>query len=57
MRQRIRRTRTKLRKLAEPTTESASIAPVVDELLAAFDVDRPVRLLAVRLELANPREK
>ncbi|MCK0438513.1 DNA polymerase IV [Gordonia alkaliphila] len=51
------RTRTKLRKLAQPTTDSASIAPVVDELLAAFDVDRPVRLLAVRLELAPIRAK
>ena len=47
-------TRTKMRKLAEPSTAYAMIAPVVEELIDAFDVDRPVRLLAVRLELLDP---
>lgn len=48
-------TRTKLRKLTEPSTDYEVIAESVDELLDAFPLDRPVRLLAVRLELAPPR--
>lgn len=47
-------TRTKLRKLAEPTTDFDVIAPTVDDLLEAFPLDRPIRLVAVRLELAPP---
>ncbi|MCF8570123.1 DNA polymerase IV [Gordonia sp. HY002] len=46
-------TRTKMRKMAEPSTEFAAIGPVVDGLVDAFDLDRPVRLLAVRLELLD----
>lgn len=47
-------TRTKMRKLAVPTVDAASIVPVVDDLLAAFALEEPVRLLGVRLELAEP---
>ncbi|WP_161893725.1 DNA polymerase IV [Gordonia spumicola] len=47
-------TRTKMRKLAAPGTDYDAIAPVVADLLDAFDLDRPVRLLAVRLELLDP---
>ncbi|MCF8612041.1 DNA polymerase IV [Gordonia sp. HY285] len=46
-------TRTKVRRLAEPTVEYAEIIPVVDSLVDAFELDRPVRLLAVRLELED----
>jgi DNA polymerase-4 len=48
-------TRTKIRKLAAPSTDETVI---VDTALAVFDqfeLDRPVRLLGVRLELAMPR--
>ncbi|MCW2559135.1 MAG: polymerase-like protein [Mycobacterium sp.] len=47
-------TRTKIRKLPAPSTEESVI---VDTALAVFDqfeLDRPVRLLGVRLELAMP---
>jgi DNA polymerase-4 len=48
-------TRTKIRKLAAPSTDESVI---VDTALAVFDqfeLDRPVRLLGVRLELAMPQ--
>lgn len=48
-------TRTKIRKLGAPSTDETVI---VDTALAVFDqfeLDRPVRLLGVRLELAMPR--
>ena len=47
-------TRTKIRKLAAPSTDAQTI---VDTALAVFDqfeLDRPVRLLGIRLELAMP---
>ncbi|MDT5286088.1 MAG: polymerase [Mycobacterium sp.] len=47
-------TRTKIRKLPAPSTDESVI---VDTALAVFDqfeLDRPVRLLGVRLELAMP---
>ena len=47
-------TRTKIRKLPAPSTDASVI---VDTALAVFDqfeLDRPVRLLGVRLELAMP---
>jgi DNA polymerase-4 len=47
-------TRTKIRKLAAPGTDAQTI---VDTALAVFDqfeLDRPVRLLGVRLELTMP---
>ncbi|MGB3697221.1 MAG: DNA polymerase IV [Gordonia sp. (in: high G+C Gram-positive bacteria)] len=47
-------TRTKVRKLAAPSVEFEALATVVEELLEAFAVDRPVRLMAVRLELLDP---
>jgi DNA polymerase-4 len=48
-------TRTKIRKLPAPSTDESVI---VDTALAVFDqfeLDRPVRLLGVRLELAMPQ--
>ncbi|MGU3293379.1 DNA polymerase IV [Williamsia sp. M5A3_1d] len=47
-------TRTKSRKLPAPTTSLADIEPAVHVLLDKFDLDRPVRLLGVRLELTEP---
>ncbi|WP_040523915.1 DNA polymerase IV [Gordonia araii] len=46
-------TRTKSRKLPSPTTASAEISPVVHALFDDFDLDRPVRLLGVRLDLVS----
>lgn len=45
-------TATKLRKLPVASTVYDDVAPTVDALLDDFPLDRPVRLLAVRLELA-----
>ncbi|MBB2991559.1 DNA polymerase-4 [Mycolicibacterium iranicum] len=45
-------TRTKIRKLATPTTDPAPIRDTAIGLLGDFELDRPVRLLGVRLELA-----
>ncbi|MGE2730925.1 DNA polymerase IV [Mycolicibacterium vaccae] len=47
-------TRTKVRKLATPGTDAEVIVSTARELLAQFDLDRPVRLLGVRLELTMP---
>jgi DNA polymerase-4 len=47
-------TRTKIRKLPAPSTDAAPIIETALELLGEFDVDRPIRLLGVRLELAPP---
>ncbi|MCV7369872.1 DNA polymerase IV [Mycolicibacterium duvalii] len=47
-------TRTKIRKLATPGTDAEIIVTTACELLSLFDLDRPVRLLGVRLELATP---
>jgi DNA polymerase IV len=47
-------TRTKIRKLASPTTDDRPVVATALELLGQFDLDRPVRLLGVRLELAMP---
>ncbi|MFT4125037.1 MAG: DNA polymerase IV [Gordonia sp. (in: high G+C Gram-positive bacteria)] len=44
-------TRTTSRKLAAPTTDRERILPVIADLLTRFDIDRPVRLLGVRLDL------
>ncbi|WP_308166343.1 DinB/UmuC family translesion DNA polymerase [Nocardia albiluteola] len=44
-------TRTKQRKLPAPTTDVAEIAHTALEVLARFDLDRPIRLLGVRVEL------
>jgi len=47
-------TRTRIRKLPEPTTDVATITATALALFGEFDVDRPVRLLGVRLELRPP---
>jgi DNA polymerase-4 len=47
-------TRTKIRKLPAPTTDAEPIKRTAQELLAQFELDRPVRLLGVRLELDAP---
>ncbi|CDO10503.1 DNA polymerase IV [Mycolicibacterium cosmeticum] len=47
-------TRTKIRKLAVAGNDPEPIVATALDLLAEFDLDRPVRLLGVRLELAMP---
>lgn len=47
-------TRTKIRKLDEPSTDPASITEMALRVLDLFELDRPVRLLGVRLELTSP---
>jgi DNA polymerase IV len=49
-------TRTRIRKLAEPTTDPAVVAVTAVGLLDRFELDRPVRLLGVRVELAPLNE-
>jgi DNA polymerase IV len=43
----------KSRKLPEPTQDSGEVARAAQEVLARFDLDRPVRLLGVRAEFAQ----
>lgn len=47
-------TRTKIRKLDAPSTDRDVIVPAALRVLDLFELDRPVRLLGVRLELAMP---
>jgi DNA polymerase IV len=47
-------TRTKIRKLAAPTTNGDVIVAAALRVLDLFELDRPVRLLGVRLELEMP---
>lgn len=47
-------TRTKIRKLPSAGTDEATITRTALQLLDEFELDRPVRLLGVRLELAPP---
>jgi DNA polymerase IV len=47
-------TRTKIRKLATAGTDDELITQTALQLLDQFELDRPVRLLGVRLELAPP---
>ena len=47
-------TRTKIRKLDAPTTARDTIVAAALRVLDLFELDRPVRLLGVRLELAMP---
>jgi DNA polymerase IV len=47
-------TRTKIRKLEAPSTDLGVIVEAALCLLDLFEVDRPVRLLGVRLELVMP---
>jgi DNA polymerase IV len=48
-------TRTKIRKLDGPTTDPDVITAAVLRVLDLFELDRPVRLLGVRLELEMPK--
>ncbi len=48
-------TRTKIRKLDAPTTEADVIVRATLRVLDLFELDRPVRLLGVRLELQMPQ--
>jgi DNA polymerase-4 len=48
-------TRTKIRKLEQPSTEPDVIVAAALAVLDLFELDRPVRLLGVRLELAMPQ--
>ena len=45
-------TRTKIRKLPEPSIDPDVVVPAALKVLDLFELDRPVRLLGVRLELA-----
>jgi DNA polymerase-4 len=45
-------TRTKIRKLPAPTTDADTITEAALRVLDLFELDRPIRLLGVRLELA-----
>jgi DNA polymerase-4 len=47
-------TRTKIRKLAAPSTDAGAVTDAALRVLDLFELDRPVRLLGVRLELAMP---
>lgn len=47
-------TRTKIRKLEAATTDRDAIVAAALRVLGLFELDRPVRLLGVRLELAMP---
>ncbi|HWS93933.1 MAG TPA: DNA polymerase IV, partial [Mycobacterium sp.] len=47
-------TRTKIRKLAAPTIDPDTITAAALRVLDLFELDRPVRLLGVRLELEMP---
>jgi DNA polymerase-4 len=47
-------TRTKIRKLPSESTDVSLITRTALDLLHLFELDRPVRLLGVRLELAAP---
>ncbi len=44
-------TRTKIRKLTAPTTDVDTVVATALDLLGQFELDRPIRLLGVRLEL------
>jgi DNA polymerase IV len=47
-------TRTKIRKLPAPSTDADVINETALDLLGLFELDRPIRLLGVRLELKPP---
>jgi DNA polymerase IV len=48
-------TRTKIRMLDKPTTDADAIVAAALRVLDLFELDRPVRLLGVRLELQMPQ--
>ena len=47
-------TRTKITTLNPPTTDVAEIRATALEVLARSPLDRPVRMLSVRVEFADP---
>lgn len=47
-------TRTKIRKLDQPTVDAGTIVAAALRVLDLFELDRPIRLLGVRLELQMP---
>jgi DNA polymerase-4 len=47
-------TRSRIRKLPEPTTDATAVATVARDLLDLFDLQRPIRLLGVRVVLELP---
>ncbi|MCU1345999.1 MAG: nucleotidyltransferase/DNA polymerase involved in repair, partial [Acidimicrobiia bacterium] len=47
-------TRTKISKLSEPTIDAADVARAAAVVLSRFELDRPVRLLGVRVVLEPP---
>lgn len=47
-------TRTKTSKLPEPSTDVEVLREVAGRVLGRFEIDRPVRLLGVRVDLADP---
>lgn len=49
-------TRTKIRKLAAPSIDEQAVVATAVDVLDRFELDRPVRLLGVRLELAMPAD-
>lgn len=49
-------TRTKIRKLPAASTDPDVVIATALAVLAQFDLDRPIRLLGVRLELAMPEQ-
>jgi len=48
-------TRTKIRKLPAASTDAETVVKTALDLLDQFELDRPIRLLGVRLELAAPQ--
>ena len=50
-------TRTKIRKLAVAGNDDEAIVTTALDLLHQFELDRPIRLLGVRLELAMPETR
>jgi DNA polymerase IV len=47
-------TRSRIRKLPEPTTDPAIVAATARRMLDLFDLHRPIRLLGVRVVLESP---
>ena len=47
-------TRTKIRKLGSVSTDAETVTKTALDLLGQFELDRPIRLLGIRLELAAP---
>lgn len=50
-------TRTKIRKLPSPTVDTDTVVGTALDVLDLFELDRPVRLLGVRLELVPTEEQ